>query len=71
MIANKESCPHRNFRRNFPALEIKRKGTLSERSGGGADTLSWKGKCKGLQCRFSPRISRIEEDFTDKMGLIY
>jgi hypothetical protein len=23
-----------------------------------------------LQCRFLPRISRIEEDFTDKMSLI-
>jgi len=24
-----------------------------------------------LQCRFLPRISQIEEDFTDKVALIY
>jgi hypothetical protein len=37
-----------------------------------AETMILEGKkWKGLQCSFSPRISRIEEDFTDKMGLIY
>ena len=35
MIANKQSCPHRNFRRNFPAFEIKSQRTLSVRPGGG------------------------------------
>jgi hypothetical protein len=41
-------------------------------SGGGDDkSIILEGKWKGLQCRFSPLISRIEEDFTDKMCLIY
>jgi phage pi2 protein 07 len=71
MIANKQSCPHRNFRRKFPAFEIKRERTLSVRPGGGWIHYPRKENGKGYQCRFLPLISRIEEDFTDKMDLIY
>ena len=72
MIANKQSCPHRNFRRKFPAFEIKRQRTLSVRSGGGRIHYPRRENGKGYNAVLHhgfhglKRISRIKSAWSIK-----